>query len=107
MKLSGLLFGGLIGAAATIYLSKKRPGAIAFASSAMSDLGTILVNKSVTKFIQSDWKDEAVTNAPKSSDDTAKKSAQSWEQIELLLNSDPALKQEVEKIKAESSSITH
>ncbi|GKU79572.1 hypothetical protein [Paenibacillus sp. L3-i20] len=107
MKLSGLLFGGLIGAAATIYISKKRPGVFAFASSAMTDLCSNLVNKSVTKMMRSDWKDEVTTVVPKSTDDTAKKSAVAWEQIELLLQSDPALKQEVDKIKAESSSLAH
>lgn len=104
MRMSGIMLGGIIGAAATLYLTRKRPGAIAWASSAMSDIAS----KSVTKVMNGDWKKEAAKAlAPKQSENTAAKSAAAWEQINAIVDSDPTLKREVNKIKAESSSVSH
>ena len=111
MRLSSLLFGGLIGAAATLYISRKKPGAVQWASSAVSDSLSSMSGKAMSKIINMDWKhgaNEAMTNVPKPSDDTAETSAGAWGQIESIIESDPQVKTEVEKIKAESSSaITH
>ncbi|MBD2869625.1 hypothetical protein [Paenibacillus arenilitoris] len=107
MRLSGLLVGGLLGAAATVYLSKRRPGAVAWAGHALSDVSSRIARKSMSKIMNNNWKEEAVTMAPKHSDDTAAKSEAAWEQIEAIVESDPAVKREAEKIKAESSSISH
>ncbi|RIX53458.1 hypothetical protein D3P08_08430 [Paenibacillus nanensis] len=104
MRMSGIMLGGLLGAAATLYLSRKRPGAMAWASSAMSDIAS----KSVTKVMNGGWKKEAAAAlAPKHSEDTAAKSAAAWEQINAIVESDPSVKREVNKIKAESSSHSH
>lgn len=105
MKWTGLMVGGIVGAAATLYFSRKRPGAVAWAASAMSDVA----GKSVAKMLSSSsgWKKAAAAQAPKHTDDTAVNSAAAWEQIEAFVESDPAVKQEVNKIRAESSNISH
>ncbi|RJE90012.1 hypothetical protein D3P07_07285 [Paenibacillus sp. 1011MAR3C5] len=108
MKLSGLLFGGIIGAAATMYVAKKKPATVAWAAGAMSDMCSGIVRKSVAKMVNADWKKEAAAGlSPKPSDDTAGKSAAAWEQIEAIVETDPSLKREVNKIKAESSAMSH
>lgn len=54
MKLSGFLIGGLVGAAAVTYMSKKRPGALAMAANAMSDICTSIRDKSVSKIMDTE-----------------------------------------------------
>ncbi|MEK3881484.1 hypothetical protein [Paenibacillus sp. PL2-23] len=105
MKWTGLMVGGIVGAAATLYFSRKRPGAVAWAASAMSDMA----GKSMAKMLHasSGWKQEAAEQAPKQSDDTAVSSAAAWEQIEAFVENDPSVKREVDKIKAESSTLSH
>ncbi|RCW51142.1 hypothetical protein [Paenibacillus prosopidis] len=107
MKLSGFLVGGLIGAAATVYVSRKRPGAIAWAASALSDISSNVVGKSVSMMMNKNWKQEAADMTPKHIDGSAVKSEAAWGQIEAIVNSDPDLKREAEKIKAESSALAH
>ncbi|MDQ6418264.1 hypothetical protein RB620_02320 [Paenibacillus sp. LHD-117] len=108
MRISGLLFGGLLGAAATLYVSRKKPGAVVWASHAMSDVCASVAGKAFSMMRGgSQWKAEAMKSAPKSSDDTAAVSAAAWERIESFIQSDPSVKREVDKIKAESSAITH
>ncbi|WP_424766100.1 hypothetical protein [Paenibacillus sp. sgz302251] len=107
MKLSGFLFGGLIGAVATVYVSRRRPGAVAWAAHALSDVCASAARKSFSKIMSKDWKEEAAVTAPKHSDDSAVKSEAAWGQIEAIVNSDPALKREADKIKAESSALAH
>ncbi|REK77281.1 hypothetical protein [Paenibacillus paeoniae] len=107
MKLSGLLFGGIIGAAATMYVARKKPAAVAWAAGAMSEVCSGMARKTVAKFMNADWKKEGLGLSPKHSDDTAEKSAAAWEQIEAILESDPSLKREANKIKAESSVMSH
>ncbi|MCA0754447.1 hypothetical protein KP806_05250 [Paenibacillus sp. N4] len=107
MKLSGFLMGGLLGMAATVYLSRKRPGAVSWAANAVTDMCSSVARKSMNKIISKDLKEEAAAFAPKPSDDTAGKSEAAWAQIETIVNSDPSVKKEAEKIKAESSSLAH
>lgn len=108
MKLSGLLFGGLIGAAATLYVSRKKPGAVAWASSAMSDVCASAAGKAFSMMAGgARARNEAMQIVPKPSVDTAATSAAAWERIESFIQSDPAVQREVDKIKAESSSIAH
>ncbi|WP_138753470.1 hypothetical protein [Paenibacillus sinopodophylli] len=107
MKLSGFLVGGLIGAAATVYVSRKQPGAVAWAGHALSDLCSTAARKSMSKIMSKSIREEASAFSPKHSDDTAVKSEAAWEQIEAIVNSDPSLKKEAEKIKAESSALAH
>ncbi|HTG71527.1 MAG TPA: hypothetical protein VL921_19875 [Candidatus Udaeobacter sp.] len=103
MKLRGFLVGGLIGAAATMFISRRQPGAMSWAANAITDV----TRKSVSRMMSKSIKEEAVNLAPKHSDDTAVKSEAAWGQIEAIMNSDPALKREADKIKAESSAHTH
>ncbi|KRE54346.1 hypothetical protein [Paenibacillus sp. Soil522] len=107
MKLSGFLVGGLIGAAATMYVSRRQPGAVSWAANAISDVCSSVTRKSVSKIMSKSFKEEAVNLAPKHSDDTAVKSEAAWGQIEAIVNSDPAVKREADKIKAESSAQIH
>lgn len=107
MKLSGFLVGGLIGAAATVYVSRKQPGAVSWAGHALSDLCSSVARKSISKIMSKSIKDETSMLSPKHSDDTAVKSEAAWGQIEAIVNSDPQLKKEAEKIKAESSALAH
>ncbi|CAM3968755.1 hypothetical protein L1N85_03915 [Paenibacillus alkaliterrae] len=107
MKLSGFLVGSLIGAAATVYVSRRRPGAVSWAANAMSDVCSSVTRKAMAKIMSKDFKEEAAAFAPKHSDDTAEKSEAAWVQIETIVNKDPALKREADKIKAESSSLKH
>lgn len=107
MKLSGFLVGGLIGAAATVYVSRRKPGAVSWAANAISDVCSSVARKSVSKIMSKTFKDEAAVLSPKHSDDTAEKSEAAWGRIEAIVNSDPVLKREADKIKAESSSLTH
>lgn len=107
MRLRGLLLGGIIGAAATVYVSRRKPGLVAWAASAASDVCSTVARKSVSKIMSKGMNMGASTLTPKPSDDTAGKSEAAWAQIESIVNSDPALKQEADKIKAESSSFAH
>ncbi|OMF35189.1 hypothetical protein BK133_10770 [Paenibacillus sp. FSL H8-0548] len=107
MKLSGFLVGGIIGAAATMYVSRKRPGAVSWAASALSDVSKSVARKSVSKMMGKSIVNEASNAAPKHSDDTAVKSEAAWGQIEAIVNSDPEVKREADKIKAESSVLAH
>ncbi|WP_156889582.1 hypothetical protein [Paenibacillus harenae] len=108
MRLSGLIVGGLIGAAATVYFSNRRPGAMAWAGNALSDVSSKVASKSMSKIWNAKWNaGGAAAMAPKRSDDTAASSEAAWEQIEAIVESDPVIKKEAAKIKAESSSVAH
>ena len=101
MRMSGIMLGGLIGAAATLYLTRKRPGAVTWAASAMSDIA----GKSVSKVLNGELKKEAAKAlSPKRSENTAEQSAAAWAQINAIVESDPNLKREVSKIKSDSVS---
>lgn len=107
MRLSGFIIGGLVGAAATMYVSRKRPGTFAWATSAVSNAASNMMGKTVSNMMNNGYMQEASGFAPKHTDATAGRSEAAWEQIEAIVNSDPAIKKEAEKIKAESSAITH
>lgn len=107
MRLRGLIVGGLLGAAATVYASRKRPGAFAWVSSAASDVCARMVGGTVSKIMSRGMASEAAAAAPKPIDASAGNSEDAWEQIEALVNSDPEVKREADKIKAESSALAH
>ncbi|MGG1635673.1 hypothetical protein AB4Z45_27075 [Paenibacillus sp. MCAF9] len=107
MRLSGFLVGGIIGAAATVYLSRRKPGAVSWAAHAFSDVCSNVARNSVAKMMSKSVKENASALSPKHSDDTAVKSEAAWGQIEAIVNSDPSLKKEADKIKAESSAFSH
>ncbi|MFC4777532.1 hypothetical protein ACFO9Q_12110 [Paenibacillus sp. GCM10023252] len=104
MKLSGFLLGGIVGAAAIVAVSRKRPGMVAWAGQAASELYSGIVNKSVRKMMTVKTASHVGAMTPKSTGGSDAKSGAGWGHIEAIINSDPKLKQEVGQIVAESSS---
>ncbi|SFS81979.1 hypothetical protein [Paenibacillus sp. BC26] len=103
MKLSGFLIGGLAGMAAAAYIAKKRPGMFAWASSAAGTAVNGMTKRAMGAVISRKFGGDMVQHAaPKHSDASAKGSGNAWGQIELLLNSDPGVKEQVDQIKAEA-----
>lgn len=107
MKLNGFLVGGLIGAAATVYISRRKPGAMSWAANAMSNAYSAVARKSVSGMMGKPSMDGAANLDPKHSENTAVRSEAAWEQIKAIVNSDPAIRHEADKIKAEASAHTH
>lgn len=107
MRLSAIVLGGIIGAAATLYVSRKRPGAVAWAANAMSNVCESVAQRSVSMLMNMDWKKEETKLSSKPKDEAAGASSAAWDQIEAFVKSDPELKREINQIKAESSSLSH
>lgn len=84
-----------MGAAATLYLSRKRPGAVAWASAAMSSFCSSMVKKAVNGVLAKKGAKE-LTVMTATSGAAAKPSAETWSQVESIVESDPAVKREVE-----------
>lgn len=106
MRMRSFMLGGLVGAMAAMYAGRRRPELMARACTAMTDAGAAIAGKAMSMWLNADMKKPAAA-APKLSDDTAERSGAAWEQIEAIISSDPAVKEEVNKIKAASSDITH
>ncbi|MFD0958786.1 hypothetical protein [Paenibacillus chungangensis] len=106
MRMSSFMLGGLLGAMAAMYATRRRPELMARACNAMTDAGAAMAGKAMSMWLNADRK-KAAAEAPKPADDTAERSGVAWEQIEAIISSDPAVKKEVDKIKAASSGITH
>ncbi|TYP77794.1 hypothetical protein [Paenibacillus methanolicus] len=102
MRMTGFIIGTITGMAAAAYLSKKRPGMVAWAGAATGDIISSVKGKAIgavmnRKFGQS----QSVQPTSASSAGTAN-SAESWGQIEMLVNSDPELKRQAEEIASET-----
>ncbi|WP_284239800.1 hypothetical protein [Paenibacillus glycanilyticus] len=109
MRIGGFMLGAVAGLAAAVYVSRKRPGMAAWASSSLASACSS-VGKSAASMMMRKGLGKAMTAssmAPKRSDDTAGKQGGGWEQVEQLINSDPALKEQASQIMAESSSKPH
>ncbi|QHT60509.1 hypothetical protein GXP70_11565 [Paenibacillus lycopersici] len=102
MKWSVFLLGGLAGAAAAAYVAKKRPGMFAWATSAAGHAVTGVSRRAMGAMVNRRFGMETMHSAPKRSSVSAKESGAAWGQIEMLLNSDPGVKQQVDEIKAEA-----
>ncbi|RAP76414.1 hypothetical protein [Paenibacillus montanisoli] len=103
MKWSGFLIGSLAGMAAAAYVAKRRPGMFAWASSAAGNAVNGMTRRAMGAVISRKFDREAVHHAaPKRSGASAKESGDAWGQIEVLLNSDPGVKEQVDQIKAEA-----
>lgn len=96
-----------MGVAAAVYVSRKKPGTAAWAAGALSTACSALSKKTMAMMMNGNWKAQAMSSAPKPTDGTAAKSEGDWEQIEALINSDPAVKKQTDRILAESSATTH
>ncbi len=107
MKLGGFIAGSLIGAAAALYVARKRPGAAAVASGIAGELWSKAAGKAMSGMIAnksgaSQRRSSGRSSSGKSSSRVA--DSGSWERIAALVNSDPEVKKESEKIIAEASS---
>ncbi|MNZ70539.1 hypothetical protein D3C78_888820 [compost metagenome] len=110
MRMSGFLVGGLVGAAAVMYFSKKRPGMMAWASHAITDMGSRSAGSRVASGMMNmkdSWKEQAKSATSKLTNQSTNNKQENWEQIEAIVNSDPEIKKEADKIKAETASVTH
>ncbi|MBD3918767.1 hypothetical protein H8B09_08400 [Paenibacillus sp. PR3] len=116
MRMSGFIIGGLLGMAAALYASRKRPGMAAWAVDATGDLMSSARKRLMGRVMErklSSWTKEAADATPKRSAASAGNSAAAWQQIGALIESDPEVKRETEAIMkstasgSEGSSLTH
>ncbi|AZN40693.1 hypothetical protein [Paenibacillus albus] len=109
MRLTGFLIGSLAGMAAAAYVARKRPGMFAWASSAagqaVSGMSRGMTRKAMGAMMSRQFTNEASHAVPKHTGGSAGGGSgkDSWSQIEMLLNSDPSVKQQVDDIKAEAA----
>lgn len=109
MRIGGFMLGAAAGIAAAVYVSRKRPGMAAWASSSLASACSA-IGKNAASMMMRRGLNKAVTAssmAPKHSDGTAAKQEGGWEQVEKLINSDPGLKEQASQIMAESSIKPH
>jgi len=117
MRLGSILIGGMIGAMATVYLSQKRPGAVAWAANAMNSACSSAMRGAISRWAvrsassaKSTGEHERHFDAGGSAMDKGLKAetkADAWKKLDTLMNSDPEVKREADKIKAESSAVNH
>lgn len=106
MRMTGFIIGTITGMAAAAYLSKKRPGMVAWAGAATGDMISSVKGKAISavmnrKFGQSQSAQTGTANSAGASSST-----ESWGQIEMLVNSDPEVKRQAEEITSENQT-TH
>lgn len=102
MKWSAFLLGGIAGMATAAYVAKKRPGMFAWATSAAGQAMTGVSRRAMGAMVSRKFGHEMAQSAPKHSGGSAGGSGAAWGQIEMLLNSDPDIKSQVDEIKAEA-----
>ncbi|WP_308639113.1 hypothetical protein [Paenibacillus silvisoli] len=104
MRWTGFLIGSLAGMAAAAYVARRRPGMFAWATSAAGTAVNGMTRRAMGAVISRKFgaRDAVQHAAPKRTDASAKGSGDAWGQIELLLNSDPGVKEQVDQIKAEA-----
>ncbi|GFN30614.1 hypothetical protein [Paenibacillus xylaniclasticus] len=101
MRMSGFIIGGILGMAAALYASRKRPGMTAWAVDAAGDIMSSTKKRLFGKVMErklNQWSKEAGQAVPKRQDASAGNSAEAWQQIGALVESDPELKRETEAI---------
>lgn len=101
---NGFIVGGLVGAAAAMVLVRKRPETAARMSNAVSGMCSRVARWAVSGWVNHSW-DKAAQKAPKPSGNTAASSKADLASLETLINSDPAIKQEVSRIEKEATSV--
>lgn len=102
MRWTGFLLGSLAGAAAAAYIAKKRPGMFAWATAACANMASGLKGRTIEAVINTGAKNKSKHANPKTDGSASGNSAAAWGQIEMLMNSDPAVKKEAERITAEN-----
>lgn len=107
MKLSGFLFGGVVGMVAALYVARKRPGTAAMASNAISSACSTIGKRAASMMMNGKWQAKTATSVSRHSNAAGKGAKGDWAQIEGLINSDPKLKEQTNQILAESASRHH
>ena len=74
MRLSGFIIGGLVGAAATVYLSRMQPGKMKLAANMMSDVSSTLLGKSAVKAMTNEWITQSDSTTKHTADETKQES---------------------------------
>jgi len=105
MKWNGFIMGGIVGVAAAAYLSRKRPGAFAWAGNATGDLMSGMKGRLIETALKRKFGSE--TKGKQSGTAASRSDEKSWDTIEALLNGDPEVKRQADRILSESSSASH
>jgi hypothetical protein len=104
MRWTGFLLGGLAGAAAAVYMAKRRPGMFAWASTAAGEVWEGWTSRAANAMVNRKFGNETMQAKPKNINGVVNNTGEAWTQIQTLVNSDPNVKQEAEKIVAEAQS---
>lgn len=119
LRLGSFIAGGIAGAAAALYVARKRPGLAAAAGVAAGQLWSGVVRKSMAGALRQGMgtigrSAKPVAPEPAVSERRAEPAAahagdaQAWAQIAALVSSDPAVKKETDKLLAEAgASMAH
>ena len=112
MRMSRLLVGTLMGAAAVMVLARKRPGAIAAVNDAVCDTASAISHKSMEAFDamkKINWRREAKKYVPKFSDDPLNSAIdKGMDKMEAAIDNASDLRENVKNKAAEiSSRVTH
>ncbi|GGF87698.1 hypothetical protein [Paenibacillus abyssi] len=103
MKWSTFIAGGLVGMTAVAFLANKRPGALTWMSSAAGDVWSGMKNRGLGKIVTTNMADLSNKAVPKSEGGSEEASGKAWLQIGQLLEKDPKVKQEADKILADNT----
>ncbi|QJC51838.1 hypothetical protein HGI30_09950 [Paenibacillus albicereus] len=115
MRLGTFIAGGIAGAAATLYVARKRPGLASAAGVVAGQLWSGVVRKSMAGALRG-GKGVVAASARSASPKPAAAvrreedaphagDAQAWAQIAALVSSDPAVKKETDKLLAEAGAV--
>ncbi|MCQ6558064.1 hypothetical protein [Paenibacillus mendelii] len=104
MKWSGFIIGGIAGMAAVAYMSKKRPGWVAWAGTAAGEAVSGMKGRAINAVMKQKFGPETTVTAPKHSSASRGRNSEAWGQIEMIMNSDPEVKREAEQIAAQNPS---
>ncbi|MFB9325261.1 hypothetical protein ACFFSY_04920 [Paenibacillus aurantiacus] len=103
MRMTGFIIGTITGMAAAAYLSKKRPGMVAWAGAATGDIISSMKGKAVSAVMNRKFGQAQSAAQPASANSAGTaNSTESWGQIEMLVNSDPEVKRQAEEIASEA-----
>ncbi|MBB3109252.1 hypothetical protein FHS18_001304 [Paenibacillus phyllosphaerae] len=109
MRLTGFIMGTVAGMMTAAYLSKKRPGMVAWAGAATGDMLSSVKGKAISAVMNRKFGRETNAATAAAPTSTAVKTAgsstnstDSWNQIEVLMNADPQVKAEAEEIVKEN-----
>ncbi|MCM3747373.1 hypothetical protein M3223_08395 [Paenibacillus pasadenensis] len=111
MKLGTFIVGGVAGAAAALYIARKKPGLAAAAGVAAGQLWSGAVRRSMSAVLKRQSHGEREAEVKRDQHEVIERNApqhsgaadsQAWAQIAALVSSDPAVKRETEKIMIEA-----